>query len=691
MKRQKLYLFLLLFLGCSGLSARDIKLVNTGKMNVKGTMYIAGDMQVKDPSSIQRDVILIHNGTTALGGSFYHDATGNVFKTTNDDWSISTIPQGVSTSTGTIRFTKDSDDKKRYITSSDISNFDRVTNYIAFPKLDINTNDVIYIPANMGLDARLISKGASKSGMLYLLSDVIGNYIYDASLRVTGDGNDYSVAEGAVVIEKRIKEFRETSSGGSATILMPFAAPYTNMRSGYFAGNWVRHPQLDNSMNSFYYPYANDDKNGDGDIDADQYIVNPYEDLVATEPYLIRLQKAGGTLDDLYSGLGITSGEDAHDKDKIIISGIPFAILGSRGEGKKLFTGDPVLSRTVQSGKSTSQNWVIGNSYTSGLNGQAIAKYLMKDVSSHFVPNMYIYHHGATAYETYSLWDGAGNKIPDNIPDIHSMGIFMIAASRNNPITESITIGPEYQIHTGGISSSAAVVNNPLTKASRMYDNELSFVLTPVDNPFVFDRTSIVLVNDAEMGKDSYDTNKLLNPSNRLFQLYGNNNNSTALQQNALPYTAEKALLSVSPASEEMQCTLTAQNANSFEKEFLELYDTKLKLWHNLKLDNTYSFVLSPGDNAERFEVHFTQRNTTGLETMERWYIYNTESALVAKNLDASYEGKMIRIYNTAGILMLQNIVSTGPEYHIDISNLPAGVYTFTLEGKTVKFLKKRS
>lgn len=689
MKKQKLYLFLLLFTSCYGLAAKNVKLVNTGAMNVKGSMYIDGDMQMKDHSSAQQSVVLIHNGTTALSGSFYHDASGNIFKTENDAWTDRTIPRGITTSTGTFRFSKDSSGKKRYITSSDTTNFDRVVDYIAFPKLDINTNDSIYIPSTLGLDACIISRANDKNGILYLASNIIGSTIYDASLRITGHEGSYSVEPGAIVLEKRIKEFRETSGGSASTILMPFAAPFTNMRSGYFAGNWVRRPLLDNTMNSFYYPYANEDADGDDTIDKNQYIINPYEDLVASQAYLIRLQKAGGTLDDAYAGLGITSGENTHDKDKLIINGTPFTILGGRSEGKQLFAGDPVLSRTVQSGKSKTQNWVIGNSYTSALNGHGIAEYLMNSVASYFVTDMYIYHHGATAYETYSMWNGS--NIPSNIPDIHSMGIFMIAASANNNATENITIGPEYQIHTGGISGSAVTVSNPLIKSRKTSENELTFVLTPVDNSFVFDRSTIVLSEKAEPGADSYDISKLLNPSNRLFQLYGNNNSNMALQQNALPYSAEKAFLSVSPAAEEMQCVLTVQNTGSFEKEFLELYDTKLKHWHDLKLDNTYSFVLSPGDNAERFEVHFTPRTTTGLETNERWYIYNTESILVAKNLDNSHEGKMVRIYNTAGILMLQSTISDSSEYRIDISNLPAGVYTFTLEEKTVKFLKRRS
>lgn len=671
------------------------QLVNTGKMHVKGTMYVKGNLKMLNPTgNTDADVVsVVHNGTTAVTGNFYHDAVGNVFQKANN---ATGRPKGVTASTGTIKFVTNNTSGERTITTNKTvgtaaTNYDRTRDYTAFPNIMIDTNDKIVVPATMGLDARTITLGTSKTGKLYLESNLIGtDKIYDASLRVTGNlvsggSYDYTVAEGAVVIEKRVKEFREIANDDklAATNLMPFAAPFTSMRTGYFAGNWVRSPQ--ETDGTYLYPYANKDSDKDTYVDSDQYIVDPRATFTATKPYLIRLQVDGGTEGNHYVDLGETAGE-THNIDKFVFNGTPFSNLGTVSDGT-LFTGDLTADNNI---KGASKNLLIGNSYTSALDGEAIATALGAS-SIKFNSNMYIYHHGATAYETYSM------KTAADVEDIQSMSIFMISTSKNQGATATFKIGPEYQIHASGITPKLDVSTPlPLTKSlakaakeTAEITNELALVLTPSSNPFIYDRTYITLNEKADLNSDNQDISKLSHGSSQMFQIYGTNNTGSVLQRNALPYTAEKALLSVNPAADEMEVTLTAGNAENFATDVLDLYDAKTKQTYDLKLNNEYTFTLSPGDNADRFELRFV-RSTTDLDEISNsgWYAYTSGNELIVKSLTEPNLDSQAGIYSTAGVLHIQQAVNNVPEQRINISSLPAGVYMLTIQGKTVKFVK---
>jgi hypothetical protein len=677
----------------------NIQFVNTGAMNVDtlGIMYIQGDVQMLTTDANQV-VQVYHNGTTYLEGSFFHDATGNVFDIVNagNDWD-KVRPRAITGSVGTLRFInvpETTTPARRYIsTTLDVNAFDRVANYIAFPNVEISTRDTIYVPPTFGMDARTITRVGTVSnennGVIVLASDVVGSMIFNASLRVTGDDGDFTVSPDAVIVEKRVNEYREATAGASAaTSLMPFASPYYEMRSGYFAGNWVRRPLFDPQRNGFFHPYANSDVDGDGIIDLNQYITKARDSLITKRAYLIRLQPAGGTENDVYANLDVTAGEGTHDKAKFIFNGLPYQNLGQR-TGRVLFTGEPVLTQRVSNSTTTdqSQNWLVGNSYTSGLNTQAIADYLMSDqVVTLYSTNMYIFHHGSTAYHIY-------NMIDDDIPPVQAMGVFMVLASRRGmqpaaAFSETLVIGPEYQIHVGGISSTPPPLVDgeylPMTRNAQARSNSLNFVVTPADNPFVFSRSEIRFGSNTNISS-------FMHPTNRLFHLYGTNAANARLQRNALPFNTEMALLAISPAAEQMTVTLTAEDADNFVAQAVELYDRKTGQWHDLRLNNRYTFILSPGDNPNRFEVHFIPRNTTGLDnnpTISEWYAYNNQSELMVNGLNDLLVGKEMRIFRTAGVLHIQQTINGTEEQRINIFDLPTGVYLVSIQGRTVKFVK---
>ena len=695
---------------------QSIRFTNTGSMNVSGAVFVGGDMRMMDDPVGTTDsvaVVIRLNDTIHLTGSFFHDATGNVFEMMDDtDWSVASgRPRGVTSSTGTIRFIDESAslsalrpplDTIRFIsaTSPIWGGFDRTLNYIAFPNLEISTSDMIFVYSTMGIDANTIRRTSGYNGALYLTSDTLqrvpGNRsIYTASLRVVS--SDVDAADvGAVIVEQHVQQFRDVTDTGAATMLLPFASPFTHMRAGVFAGNWVRRPQIDAELNSFRFPYGNESADSIN-INRDQYVRGAYDILNPAEGHLIRLRRRGASYAEYTN---ITSG-DSHELETFVFgTGQPWQSMAYQPDGS-LVTGVNLLAnrstQTNPGGLDLTQNWVVGNSFTSGLDGQAIAEYLMTGLpdSAYFMPYLFIFPHGATSYQTYPIWDGS--SVPQGVSDIQAMGVFMIAAWSGPEQAPGFTpvIDSRFQVHTGGISANSfpVIPDNPLEnnlRSARAQNSVLNFVLTPENNPFVFSRTSIRLNENADLNSDNHNVHALRNASNQLFHLYGTNRSREVLQQNVLPYTAPLAMLSVSPSVESMAVVLRVEGAENFSTEVVELYDRQTGQRQDLRANNSYWFVMNPGDNADRFEVHFRSRvmDVDSDNLFGDWQAYSFSGELLITNLRSSYQGSQLRIHNASGILHIQQPIANVPEERINISSLPAGVYLLSIEGRTVKFIK---
>ena len=767
--------------------------VNSGMMSIDAgsIMYVEGNMQMLDevgiyldwsnPVPIVPEVRMVLDGTLSLEGSFVHDAVGNVFAIENGtpmsdgswtDWTNRTKPRGISSSTGILKFVTDAaaNGLQRHITSSGA--IDRRLNYIAFPNLVFDTNDTIILPSIMGIDARTIKRANGKAGVLYLVSDVhdaienpgvviveeigylcVECMVFDASLRITGDNGDYTVDEWAVIVEKRVVEYRDSEAlqAGAVAMLMPFAAPFTAMRSGYFAGNWVRQPLLTLMpttqcpvYNSYYYPYGNmPSASNPAVIDHSQYVIDPNQKLIPGNPYLLRLMTAH-PVDDTYGSymvLNLTAGEN-HDLDKFIFNGTPYQNLVRATDGK-LFAGTPILNQTVQINRNNSQNWVVGNSYTSGINGQAIADWII-DADAYYYSTIWTFQPGATKYEANPIWDYDANApITAGIPDIHAMSVFMIAATSKNTIAENVKIGPEYQIHTGGIIAPGVHIpggNNLILPSPKLSvigigggnnsrrvsetaqadlhlrnaaasgntaasDNVLTLVLTPDDNPFVYSRTHIKLSATASETTSTGNVAAMPNPS-RKFSLTGYYQ-GTQLQVNALPFSAKSAALTLEPSPNYMPARITVFGAESMSTEIVWLHDKKEGIFINLKTNsssqlktasanltqNTYDFVLAPDDKPDRFEILFVADNliTTPVpetDLAESWKIHKSDNELLIFDLNDALLNANARIFGVQGTKYIEQSIFTVPQQRVDISQLPKGVYLLQIDNKTVKFVK---
>ncbi|GHT77544.1 hypothetical protein AGMMS50262_18820 [Bacteroidia bacterium] len=393
-----------------------VRFVNVGKMLVEQRTDFPSKAVLFIPDGFLADSVssIVQDGITAIGGNFYQNALSKVFKLRADSFTVST---------GTVRFMSVSDSSKRRTialwpagrtsianryTAADTSAVDffrRGNYYLAFPNIEIATDDSIHVEAVLGMDAIDIRRTSIK-GVLYLEAKAVANaatgtaQIFDASLRVTGN----TVTAGAVVIAKYILPFRDDSGN---KYLYPFAAPYTNQRAGYFAGNWVRAPQMDTSTGHYAYPYANKKAAQADHIDASQYVRYADDYLTATRPYLLWLQPNGFGYDLPFI---ITGGEE-HDIDEFIFNGTPHNLLHIE---EQKFTGN--LYERTPSAAGTKYQWLIGNSYTAALSIDSLSNAII------------LYAASFCALKLSKSWNFRVNKF------FNSDSYFMQTVSKNSRI-----------------------------------------------------------------------------------------------------------------------------------------------------------------------------------------------------------------------------------------------------------------
>ena len=656
---------------------QPIRLVNIGPMvvdpnNGEVTLYVPYSVRMVDESPSTSKVSISQQGITSIGGSFYQDSESNVFETVGG-WGIST---------GSIVFSENNTSNVRHIRTSnpaDMTDFDRASHYVAFPNLVIATNDTIKVPCRMGIDAATIKKHTgAETGTIYLKSEVVtvdtDSKIYDASLRISAVGvtgsteSEDLVAEGSVIVEKDISIYR-TGVG----LLFPFAAPYTNMRSGYFAGNFVRRMLEDaDYAGHVTYVLGNQDKNGDGTIDAEQYISNALESFVAGKAYMIKARPTGFD----YSDLDLIESNDPdtptfYDKGKFVFNGSPYASMETRR--KQLFAKEQLFHKELNGENFEKMiNWVVGNSYTSAISVESLYN-AMKNTGLTLSPNIYYYDLGSTSYTPYNLLDNQPNF--NDLSDIPAMTTVIIRASKASQ-TGTLTIDRSMQTH-GKISSN-------FLRSERQYNNELVFRVSPSDNRNVYDQTLIALRPNA-----SGSIGKLSSPDSDNFRLYAGDNMSISVQAEG---TAKVPLGFV--ASDKVETYfLSVSRIESMTTEGVWLEDCKTGEWIDLKQTSEYNFASEVGDSSNRFVVHFTPKMTAGLEAFKQsplsvYSVYDeiVISGLIAADIDAS-----ICVSDMQGRVLINDKINVYPsqKWHALFN---AGIYMVRIGGErneTVKVLVK--
>lgn len=682
----------------SSAQVNTVTFVNTGAINVAPNGASGVSLYVPDAMRqlfvTGRTVGIIQNGITELGGNFYHDGASTVFQVGGNT---------LTTSTGKFRFVKERAVNRTITTqSTQITTFDRGSNYIAFPNFEIGTNDSIVVPGKMGIDAITVKRVNSKTGHLILRSDVVGANAYDASLRVTGAGASSSVVDlGAVVVERDMTVYRPNDG---TTQLFGFATPFKNTQlSGYYAGNWVRRPLSTGTYGHTEYVYGNKNLIKGTTIDPDQYVYLAAEKLVPAQAYLIKPRPKGFdySLLKVENGLWYT-GEpqaSAYDKGKFYFNGKVYTVAAY---SEQLFADDNLYTNTINTGAGNLANTVnllIGNSYTCPIPTNLLAQ-TMESSGLKFSPYIYVFPAGSTTYQPLSISGTGGGIVVSSVTEIPAMSIFMVRVSKGSVQNGTLTIGKTMQRHAD-VSH-----NNPQTVKSesgiqRIVNvekevnvlNQITLKVSPVGNDNIYDLAAIGLREDAVVENDSYDMVKAYVNDDNLFQLYTNTPKGTKLTANGLPLNTDTVKLSFEPSKNGGEYKLSTQYLESLQTEGLWLYDNKFQQWTDLKESKSYSFSSQPNDKSERFYIAFkAPKLEPSVGLINSISLYYNEDQLHVRQLSKSDLGSKLTIYDPTGRLMSVLTIDNYPLMTVPVINYRPGVYLVQLKGEQsgiAKFIKK--
>jgi len=714
MKNYISYIILVLLLSITTIKAQvglediPITFLNTGQMNVAPNGATGVSLFV--PASMRhllvagRTVEIIHNGITELGGNFFQDSNTTIFQVGADT---------KTTSGGIFRFVSSRGQNRTISTqSTDITLFDRGTRYIAFPHIQISTNDSIILPGKMGVDATTLQRVNLGTGHFVLRSDVVSSMVfggsqnaYDASLRITRPGSSSQlVSPGCVVVERNMSLYRPEKE--ERTQLFGFATPFYNTQlSGYFAGNWVRRPQNRGDYGHTTYVYGNkDNAPADNIIDGDQYIYLAAETLTPSQAYLIKPRPFGfdyGILQQQY-GLWYTGEQNPslYDKGKYYFDGKVYTV-GPYAE--QLFAEDELYTNVLENvSLENTVNILIGNSYTCPISTYLLAERMLESELV-FSPYIYVFMPGSATYQPLSIsYNPHGDPpiVVEAVSEIPAMSIFMLRLAKQQQQNGRITLGKDILRHADVAHNNPATapsVNGEARNASAqrnniVTENQVTFKVSPIENDNIYDLTAIGLRSAASYASDDYDMAKAYVNDNDLFQMYTLSTSKSKLSANAVPLNADTVILAFKPSKIDGDYKISAKYIETLQTDGLWLYDMKLHKLVDLKNTETYSFASKSYDNPERFIVYFKKPTITDIDVPDNnLELFYNENKLKVKLLIPEDMGSRIDMFDVQGRLIKTATVNNYPEMTIPVNKLIEGVYFVKLLGQrnaNAKFLK---
>ncbi|MDR3327176.1 MAG: T9SS type A sorting domain-containing protein, partial [Prevotellaceae bacterium] len=664
----------------------------TGTSNSK--IFVDGAVKTKDNSAIKED------GEMILTGNFYQAANTPAFAIDANN--------GLGTSTGKVTFRKNYAERKgisriRQITfGPDAASPDRGIQYIAFPNIFIETGDTLVVTPTMGIDAR----GITGKGVLLLASDSINGGVWDASLRLpvaTGNStstDDYAqdiVRAGKVAIERYMLTYRNNSSNA----LFPFATPYTNQRSGYFAGNWVRNPILDNNGYAMF-PLANA-MDGSGSIFPEYYLTDAEETFLVGQPYLIkpRIRTFRYGLDGNFE-LKLTDVNLDHDLDMFLFDGTPYCMPYL---AEQIVTNETIFNRTWISSNSLSNKYMpVGNSYSAPLSVDSINKRIVSS-SVGIGPDIYVLLAGQTSYKSFKIDPTTRASQSAFYTDyIPSQSVFMLIR-QGNAASSSLSIGRDCVVHAARSNNmrdadrGLAPARSGVARSSVDRSNLLKFQVNTDESDHIFDVAAVFVREDAQAGADVYDMSKMASSEVDLFSLYMTDITSGAKQlQTGVPLETKSVRMGFKPTSLGGNYVLTASNVESMTTDAVILEDTKENVFQDLRVNDTYNFSSLAEDAVNRFVVHFKPVNTaeettyTDLATMNNINIYAFNNTIFINNLDENDMNTSVGIFDVAGKQAGKFTVNGYPQMTYNAQNLVQGTYIVRkLDGRqaVAKFIVK--
>lgn len=681
----KKLLFLIVCFAVGGLlfaATNSVVMLNTGRLYIASqagtSIYVPNALRMLSVTGGD-SVKVVLNGRIELGGDFYQDAHTNVFDVDSAG--------GRTASTGTLAFVGNVGLNRIITTQSELlSTFDRGLYYIAFPHVEIGTNDSIILSAKMGMDALSLKRASGQTGYLVLRSDTVNGYVFNASLRlpVTGTSSESLVDLGAVIIEQEMKAYR------TGTQLFAFATPFkATQLSGYFAGNWVRKPQT-GTYGHTTYVLGNKPSVADVNvIAADQYVTNPVETLLPAQAYLIKPRPASFDYSALQTtgGLSITGASaGAYDLDKFIFNGKVYTLPAYE---EQLFAEDVLYTYTIPNGTTLAStiNWLIGNSYTCAISTKRLAQQMAQS-GLQFSPTIYIFPAGSTSYQPLTITGSGDAIVVSDATEIPALSIFMIRVAKGQTVagSGSFSVGKESLVHgkaSQGLEFRAATVVSP---------NQLLLRISPINNNRIYDLAAIGIRTTASEGSDAYDVPKVYSAAQEGFQLYTLSATGSKLSANGVPDNVDTVSLGLKPAPVSGVYQMSASYVESLSTEGLWLEDKLTSSLVDLTLNPVYTFTTNPTDTENRFTLHFKSvvsvaDNTSASPTLHAYFA--NDMLQLDKLTEEDMQAQLI-IYDLQARIVKSISVTNYPSMTIPVA-LSSGSYIVQLNGNrsaTVKLIK---
>lgn len=656
---------------CFGAS-NTVVFLNTGRLYIASqtgtSLYIPNALRMLTMLAGDPVKVLLH-GRVELGGNFYQDAHTTVF----DVDSIG----GRTASTGTLAFVGNSGESRLITTQSEnLAGFNRGLYYIAFPHVEIGTNDTVTLSAQMGMDALSLKRASGQAGYLVLRSDTVGGYVFNASLRVpvTGLGSESLVDLGLVIVEQEMKAYR------TGTQLFAFATPFKGTQlSGYFAGNWVRKPQTDTYGHTAYV-LGNKPSASDATVIAtDQYVTKALASLLPAQAYLIKPRPATFNYNDLQTsgGLSVTGASaGAYDLDKFVFNGSVYTLPSYQ---EQVFAEDVLYTNTIPTGTNLAStvNWLVGNSYTCAISTKRLAQQ-METSGLQFAPTIYIFPAGSTSYQPLNIMGTGDAIVVTDATEIPAMSIFMIRVAKGQTVTGSgsFTVGKESLVHgkaSHGLEFRAATVTSP---------NQLLLRMSPIGNNRIYDLAAIGIRTTASLGSDGYDVPKVYSAAQEDFQLYTLSASGSKLSANGVPENIDTVNLGLKPAPASGEYQISSSYAESLSTEGLWLEDKLTNSMVDLKSNPVYTFSTNPTDKENRFVLHFKSTPSANKNTGSKpsFLAFFANGNLQLNGLTKSDMHAQVIIYDAQARVVKSTKISTYPSMIIPIA-LNRGSYVVQLKG----------
>lgn len=645
-----------------------VTFLNTGKMSIgryadeKASLYVPNSMEMKGA-----EVEIRQDGIAELDGNFLNNVTANnVFD---------------ASSTGWFRF-------KGTTLQSIQGTANRGESYIAFPNMEVFNSGGVELDHLMGMNVKDLNLAKGKLILRSKAVDGVENESYLAHMQV--EGNITYNREATAIADKGVVEVELdlTTQGGRSRHFFSFSSPYKKMYADYFAFNYLLKPD-------YYF--------GKSGVPSQKTIIDPWHPLRSGEAYLVGQDVFGEenlTKDDPYKDSEYTDRVDQFLRlNRWSMEGSSINVAPRYVEDayvEELNTGDVTIH--LENQPKYYENY-IGNPFTAPLDVTSLLNetssmdpqenpwQITRGGSGKLRPFVQILN-GGTLTKVVDVDKKEFSVLANWLVAQNVGGTYTLEGANTAPIL----IEPLQIFRVQALESTMVIpasmqrhgTGTMLRGALPVVDDELLLQVVDEDTK-AYDRMCIVFRENGSLSsKDEYDVEKVFNYTGGTTQLYTPSSDGKNMTVNVIPQTTTSLAFNVSPCAETKEVELTAHRLQSLHSpQAVCLEDLRTGVITDLTQEASYRFTTYPGDDADRFVLHF-QKATTGIDQQDRLplrAVYHNHTITVS-GLGAPDEGATLFVSDLQGRVVLKTSIDAQSS-HFDVPfSGTQGVYIVNVSGK---------